>query len=150
MKFVVVVAGLALAGVQSASADAVASFVVTGDAIVRSLTGHAGDPARGEAIVKNRETGNCLICHAIPDPTERFQGEIGPDLTGVGARLSAAQIRLRLVDPTRLDPRAVMPAYHRIEGFHAVDPRFAGRPVLSAAEIEDVVAYLSSLKEAPR
>ena len=130
-----------------AQAAAVARFVVSGDAIERPLDGRVGDPRRGEAVVRDRETGNCLICHAIPVADERFQGEIGPPLVGVGARLSPAQIRLRVVDPTRLNPRAIMPAYHRVDGLVRVDPRWAGRPVLDAQEIEDVVAYLSTLKD---
>lgn len=123
----------------------VAAFRVTGDAIEAPLDGRVGDPARGEAVVRDRESGNCLICHAIPLPQERFQGEIGPPLAGVGARLSPGQIRLRIVDPTRLNPRAIMPAYHRVDGLVRVDPRWAGRPVLDAQAVEDVVAYLSGL-----
>jgi sulfur-oxidizing protein SoxX len=98
-------------------------------------------------VVRNRETANCLICHSIPDPSEPFMGEVGPPLAGVGARLSPGQIRLRVVDPTRVNPAAAMPAYHRAEGLVNVDPRWHGRPVLSAREIEDVVAYLATLKE---
>jgi sulfur-oxidizing protein SoxX len=123
----------------------IARFVVAGDAIEAPLDGRIGDPARGQAVVRDRETGNCLICHSIPVPQELFQGEIAPPLAGVGARLSPAQIRLRVVDPTRLNPRAIMPAYHRIDGLQRVDARWAGRPVLDAQAIEDVVAYLSTL-----
>lgn len=128
------------------SGSAVARFVVSGDAIETPLDARVGDAARGEALVRNRETGNCLICHAIPVPQERFQGEIGPPLAGVGARLTPGQIRLRVVDPTRLNPRAIMPAYHRIDGLVRVDPRWAGRPVLDAQGVEDVVAYLVTLR----
>jgi sulfur-oxidizing protein SoxX len=124
----------------------VARFVVSGDRIDAPLDGRRGEAARGERIVRDRETGNCLICHAIPVPAEPFQGEIGPPLAGVGARLTPAQIRLRVVDPTRLHPEAIMPAYHRVDGLRRVDPRFAGRPVLDAQEVEDVVAYLSGLR----
>lgn len=125
----------------------VAPFVVTGDAIEAPLVTLEPDATRGGLIVRNRETANCLICHAIPDARERFMGDLGPPLAGVGARLSAGQIRLRLVDPTRLNPSAIMPAYHRTEGLRHVDARYLGRPVLTAMEIEDVVAYLASLKE---
>lgn len=130
----------------TASAE-VARFRVTGDAIEAPLVAAPASAARGEAIVKNRETANCLICHAIPDPRERFMGDVGPSLAGVGARLTPGQIRLRLVDPTRLNPEAIMPAYHRTDGLTRVDARHAGRPVLTAMEIEDVVAYLARLKE---
>ncbi len=129
------------------AASQVAPFAVSGDAITAPLGGLVGDPARGAAVVRNRETANCLICHAIPDPREAFMGEVGPPLAGVGARLDAGQIRLRLVDPTRINPGAIMPAYHRVDGLVNVDPRFRGRPVLGAQEIEDVVAYLLTLRE---
>lgn len=147
MRFcpVLLVALLLLAA--TAVASGVAPFVVAGDAIEAPLGGHAGNPARGEAVVRNREGANCLICHAIPGTAERFMGDIGPSLAGVADRLSPGQVRLRLVDPTMLNPNAVMPAYHRTEGLVRVEPRFAGRPVLGAQEIEDVVAYLATLKE---
>jgi sulfur-oxidizing protein SoxX len=125
----------------------VARFIVIGDAIEAPLTASPADAARGGAILRNRETANCLICHSIPDARERFMGDIGPPLAGVGSRLTPGQIRLRLVDPTRLNPEAIMPAYHRTEGLRHVDARYLGRPVLSAMEIEDVVAYLAGLKE---
>jgi sulfur-oxidizing protein SoxX len=142
-------AGLALATLLVAlpAAGSVAPFTVTGDAIEAPLEGRRGDPSRGEAVVKNRETANCLICHAIPDPHERFMGDIGPPLQGIGTRLTPGQIRLRLVDPTLLNPRAIMPAYHRIAGLTHVDERYRGRPVLTAQEIEDVVAWLATLKD---
>lgn len=130
------------------SAAAVEPFTVDGDAIRNPLGGYAGNVARGRAIVLDRSNGNCLICHTVPnEPSELFQGTIGPGLAGVGARLSPGQIRLRLVDQRRLNPATVMPPYHRVEGLVRVAPRFAGRPVLEAQQIEDVVAYLASLKE---
>jgi sulfur-oxidizing protein SoxX len=130
----------------SASAQ-VAPFVVTDDAIPAPLAGLAGDASRGAAVVKNRETANCLICHSIPDPRERFMGDIGPPLAGVGSRLTPGQLRLRLVDPTLLNPAVAMPAYHRIAGLTRVDEQYRGQPVLTAQEIEDVVAYLATLKD---
>lgn len=141
------VAALILLAAALPAAGQVAAFVVTGDAIEAPLDGLSGDAARGAAVVRNRETANCLICHAIPDPRERFMGDVGPPLAGVGARLSAGQIRLRLVDPTLLNPAAIMPAYHRVAGLVRVDERYRGRPVLSAQEIEDAVAWLTTLKE---
>jgi sulfur-oxidizing protein SoxX len=129
------------------AAGQVADFTVSGDAIAAPLDGLTGDAARGAAVVRNRGTANCLICHSIPDPSARFMGDVGPPLDGVGARLSAGQIRLRLVDPTRVNPAAIMPPYHRTEGLTNVAERFRGRPVLTAQEIEDVVAYLTTLRE---
>ena len=105
-----------------------------------------GDPVRGMAIVLDRRTGYCLICHKVPIPDEFFQGDVGPDLSGVGSRLSAAQIRLRLVDAARLNPATLMPPYHRTSGLKRVPERYRGMVVLSAQEVEDVVAWLSTLR----
>ena len=116
------------------------------DGLPESLTGARGDPVRGRAVVANRQVGLCLLCHAGPFPEERFQGTIAPDLNGIGARLSEAQIRARIVDPGRFNPSTIMPAYYRTEGLARVAPSFRGKPILTAAQIEDVVAYLASLK----
>lgn len=131
----------------AAQAEDIAAFTVAGDAIAAPLRGLDGDVVRGAGVVRNREKGNCLICHSVSDPLERFQGNLAPTLDGVGSRLTAGQIRLRLVDPTLVNTRAIMPAYHRIAGFRHVDARYAGQPVLGAQEIEDAVAYLSSLRD---
>jgi sulfur-oxidizing protein SoxX len=125
----------------------VARFTVVGDAIPEPLSGVPGDPARGRQIVLDRELGNCLICHQVPEAGEPFQGDLGPNLAGVGRRLNRGQIRLRLVDQSRLNPATVMPPYHRIDGLNRVAAPYRGRPVLSAEQIEDVVAYLATLKE---
>ena len=117
-----------------------------GDSIPVSLTGAKGDPARGRAIVANRQVGLCLLCHSGPFPEERFQGNLAPDLTSVGARFSEGQIRLRIVDSTRLNPRSIMPAYYKSDGLTRVAPAFRGKTVLTAEQIEDIVAYLLTLK----
>jgi len=105
-----------------------------------------GDPLRGRAIVADRQQGLCLLCHSGPFPEERFQGDLAPTLAGVGARLSEADLRLRLVDPARFNPQTLMPAYGRSDGLTRVAGPFRGKPLLSAAQIEDVVAYLATLK----
>ncbi len=115
------------------------------DAIPASLTGAKGDAARGRAIVANRQVGLCLLCHTGPFPEERFQGSLAPDLRNA-ARLSAGQIRLRIVDPARVNPDSIMPAYFRGEGLTRVAPAFRGKTILTAEQIEDVVAYLLTLK----
>ena len=117
------------------------------DAIADPLTGTRGDPVRGRAIVVNRQVGLCLLCHSGPFPEERFQGTLAPDLRGVGARLSEGQLRLRMVDSARVNPTTIMPPYHRTAGLTRVAPAFRGKPVLSAAEIEDVVAFLATLRD---
>ncbi|TMK24254.1 MAG: sulfur oxidation c-type cytochrome SoxX [Actinobacteria bacterium] len=117
------------------------------DAIPKSLTGARGDPARGRAIVVNRQVGLCLLCHSGPFPEERFQGNLAPDLAGAGKRASEGQLRLRIVDSSRINPTTIMPAYHRTEGLVRVAPALRGKPILSAEQIEDVVAFLMTLKD---
>jgi sulfur-oxidizing protein SoxX len=116
------------------------------DAIIDSLTGTRGDPARGRAIVANRQVGLCLLCHSGPFPEERFQGNLAPDLRGAGTRWSEGQLRLRIVDSRRVNPETIMPAYHRTDGLVRVAPAWRNRPILSAEQIEDVVAYLTTLR----
>jgi sulfur-oxidizing protein SoxX len=117
------------------------------DAIPRSLTGAPGDPVRGRVIVASRQVGLCLLCHSGPFPEERFQGDLAPDLRGAGRRWSEGQLRLRLVDPARLNPATIMPAYHRTEGLVRVAPASRGKPILTAEQIEDVVAFLTTLTD---
>jgi L-cysteine S-thiosulfotransferase len=116
------------------------------DGMPAPLSGAKGDPARGRAIVVDRQLGLCLLCHSGPFPEERFQGNIGPDLNGIGARLSEGQIRLRVADPGRLNPATLMPAYFRSEGLTRVAPAFEGKSLLGAEQVEDVVAFLMTLK----
>ena len=117
------------------------------DAMPQSLTGAKGDPARGRAIVANRQVGLRLLCHSGPFPDERFQGNLAPDLRGAGARWSEGQLRLRIVDSSRVNPASIMPAYHRTEGLVRVGPAWRGKPILTAEQIEDVVAYLMTLRD---
>jgi sulfur-oxidizing protein SoxX len=124
----------------------VAGNAFASDSIPASLTGAKGDPARGRAIVANRQVGLCLLCHSGPIPEERFQGNLAPDLTAVGARLSEGQIRQRVVDPTKVNPQSIMPAYYKSEGLVRVAPAYRGKTVLTAEQIEDIVAYLSTFK----
>jgi len=117
------------------------------DALPDSLTGSRGDPARGRAIVANRQVGMCLLCHRGPFPEERFQGDLAPDLRGAGARWTEGQLRLRIVDSGRINAATIMPAYHRTQGLVRVAPAFRGKPILSAEQIEDVVAFLTTLRD---
>jgi sulfur-oxidizing protein SoxX len=119
-------------------------YDVQGDAIPTPFTDTPGDAARGREVVAAR-LASCLYCHAVPGP-ERFMGTIGPGLAGVGGRYTPGQLRLRVADPTRVNPAAVMPAYFRVDGLDGVAQNLRGRPILSAQELEDVVAYLSTLK----
>ena len=134
-------------GVASlADGRAVASYAIVDDAIPRPLTATPGDAARGRAIVANRQVGLCLLCHTGPFPEERFQGNLAPDLAGVGERWSTGQLRLRVVDSRRLNPQTIMPSYHRTEGLVRVGRAWRGRPVLDAQQVEDVVAFLATLR----
>jgi sulfur-oxidizing protein SoxX len=117
------------------------------DAIEQPLTATPGDPARGRAIVGSRQQGLCLLCHRGPFPDERLQGTIATDLAGAGLRWSAGQLRLRIVDGRRLNPDSVMPAFHRTEGLQRVGRAWQGKPVLDAQQVEDVVAFLLTLKD---
>ena len=124
-----------------------AANAVAADSISESLTGARGDPARGRAIVVNRHLGLCLLCHSGPFQEQRFQGELAPDLKGAGGRLSEGQLRLRIVDFSRVNAATIMPAYYRTEGLTRVAPAFQGKTVLSAEQIEDVVAFLTTLRD---
>ncbi len=139
---------LALATPPAQAGDSLVPATIVGDAIPEPLTATPGDPARGRAIVADRTRGLCLLCHAGPFPEERFQGNLAPDLAGVGARLSPGQLRLRLVDGRTLNPDTIMPSYYSVAGLARVGRAWQGRPILNAAEIEDVVAFLATLREA--
>jgi L-cysteine S-thiosulfotransferase len=136
-----------MGGILDTQAEALRPFNVVGDAIPESLTGMPGNPERGRAIVVNRQVGLCLLCHTGPFPDERFQGTLAPDLAGAGARASEGQLRLRIVDASRLKPDTIMPPYYRVEGLTRVAPAFQGKPILTAEQIEDVVAFLMTLRE---
>jgi sulfur-oxidizing protein SoxX len=122
------------------------TYAVIGDAIPGSLTGTQGDALRGRALVLNRAS-TCILCHSGPFPEEKFQGDLAPDLAGSGSRWSQGQLRLRLVDAGRLNPATIMPSYYRVDGLQRVGPAWRGKPILSAEQIEDMVAYLMTLRE---
>jgi sulfur-oxidizing protein SoxX len=136
---------LAGAAVTPASSE-LAHYTISGDAIPASLTGTKGDATRGRAIVANRNAGLCLLCHSGPFPEDRFQGNIGPDLSGAGSRWSEGQLRLRIVDASKFNPDTIMPPFYRIDRLSRVPTAYRDKPVLTAVEIEDVVAYLMTLK----
>ena len=141
-------AGFALAAVMAACAAAAAqalpSYRVDGDAI-RERLAEPGDASRGKQVVASRDS-NCLLCHSVPDAGTRIMGNLGPPLTGVGARLSEAQLRLRIVDSLRLNPETIMPSYYRMDGLKQVGEAWRGKPVLTAQQVEDTVAYLLTLR----
>lgn len=137
-------AALVLPG--AAGAQALRTYVVSGDAIAEPLTGMPGDATRGRALVLER-TSTCILCHSGPFPEAKFQGDLAPSLAGAGRRWSEGQLRLRLVDASRLNPATIMPSYYRIEGLVRVGQAWRGKPILSAEQIENMVAYLMTLRE---
>lgn len=137
---------LALLWPVAAAGEPLVPYRVVDGGIPGSLSGAPGDPARGRAIVTDRRVGLCLLCHSGPFPEEPFQGELAPDLAGTGERLSAAELRLRLVDSRKLDPGSIMPSYYRVDGLQRVGEAWLGQPILAAEQIEDVVAFLVTLR----
>jgi sulfur-oxidizing protein SoxX len=138
------VAAHALPG--TALAQALQPYVVVDDGIPASLTVAPGDVAQGRALVLNR-TSTCILCHSGPFPEEKFQGDLAPNLAGSGGRWTPGQLRLRIVDGSRLNPATIMPSYYRVDGLQRVGTSWRGKPILSAEQIEDIVAYLATLRE---
>jgi L-cysteine S-thiosulfotransferase len=136
----------ALALPCTASAQTPVSDRVVGVGIPDSLTGVAGDAAHGRALVLDRTT-TCILCHSGPFPETRFQGDLAPDLAGAGNRWSTSQLRLRLVDAAHFNPDTIMPFYYRTDGFVRVGRNWTGKPILNAAQIEDIVAFLATLRD---
>ena len=129
-----------------AAAFIAVAFVVVADGIPQPLTDVPGNAVRGRAVVVNRQQGLCLLCHSGPFDEEPAQGNLASNLSGTGSRFSAAQLRLRVADARRLDPAGLMPSMHRTDGLTRVAPAWQGQPVLSAQQVEDVVAFLQTLK----
>jgi sulfur-oxidizing protein SoxX len=143
------IAALVAAGLTfscGARAEELVPYKIVGDGIAESLTGSPGDATRGRALVLARTT-TCILCHSGPFPETRFQGDLAPELTRTGNRWSAGQLRLRLVDASRFNAETIMPSYYRNDGLIRVGRNFAGKPILSAAEIEDIVAFLATLRD---
>jgi sulfur-oxidizing protein SoxX len=129
-----------------AVAQSLVSYTVSGDGIDQSLTDTPGDATRGRALIAERSS-TCILCHSAPLPEVRFQGDLAPNLAGAGRRWSIPQLRLRLVDASRLNPATIMPSYYRVDGLQRVGRPWQGKPILSAEQIEDIVAYLATLRE---
>jgi L-cysteine S-thiosulfotransferase len=124
----------------------IVQFQVIADGIPDAIGGAMGDAARGRALILAHESVNCLVCHGLPDPGVRFSGNLGPTLGGIARTLSVAQLRLRVVDNMRVHPATIMPSYYRVEGFDRVAGAYRGKPILDAKQVEDIVAYLATLK----
>jgi sulfur-oxidizing protein SoxX len=130
----------------ASAAEGLQIYTVVGDGIPDSLTGAPGDATRGRALVLDRAS-TCILCHGGPFPETRFQGDLAPNLAGAGARWTEGQLRLRLVDASRFNPTTIMPSYYRVDGLQRVGRNWQGKPILTAEQIEDIVAYLVSLRD---
>lgn len=139
--------GLALVACDTPSPPLIPISAIVDDSLPVPLTPTAGDVNRGVAVFVSRETGHCILCHAVDALDAEFQGTVGPPLTAVGDRLSTAQLRLRVIDYQRVVPGALMPSYYRVDDLYQVLDTYADTPILTAQQVEDVVAYLGSLKD---
>jgi L-cysteine S-thiosulfotransferase len=129
------------------SDDGLGRYHISNGTIPEPLTAQPGDPDRGRRIVLDRDGGDCTICHAMPLPQREFHGTIGPPLDGIGRRATSGALRLRLVDPKAFNAETIMPAYYKVTGLHRVLDRYRTRPILTAQQIEDVIAYLLTLTD---
>ena len=105
-----------------------------------------GDPQRGAEIVRSRSSGLCVLCHALPGVPRVHAGTLGPDLAGVGARYSPAQLRERLEAPERFNPDTVMPSVTRRDAFSRAAVGRAGQPLLNEQQLQDVLSHLATLR----
>jgi sulfur-oxidizing protein SoxX len=135
---------LTVAACATGIPDSFPPYQISGEEIREPLAGLAGNAARGRDVLLGRD-GNCLLCHAVPETGARFMGNLGPPLSGIGARLSAGKLRLRIVDSRRLNTDTIMPPYFSAEGLNQATVVQRGEPVLTAQQVEDLVAYLLTL-----
>ena len=158
MKLTTITLAAVVALTTAATAETVAPADVQYDdygAVAASLTGVAGDAANGAVVMKTKSKGNCIACHAVSALNDApFHGEVGPELDGVGDRWSSAELRGILSNAKITFDGTVMRAYYKVDGFIRPGNAYTGKaadgalsPLLSAQDIEDVVAFLSTLKE---
>ena len=122
--------------------------IVDSTSIPAALTGAPGDPAAGAKAIAGRSLGNCLACHAISKlADEPFHGDVGPSLDGVASRYTPAELRLQIVNNKIVNPDSVMPGFFTTGDLVGVRKQFEGKTILTAQQVEDVVAFLSTLKE---
>jgi len=122
-------------------------YTMKDDAIPDPIRGLKGNPAKGKKLAINGAKGNCLACHQMPIPEEEFHGEVGPSLLGLGSRYNEGQIRMRIVNIQELIPSSLMPPFYKNPAeLTQVAKKFQGQTILTAQEVEDVVAYLTTLK----
>ncbi len=130
---------------DSVSAMEMAKYKIVGKSIPKSLTGKPGDPKKGRKLAINRRKGNCLACHTMPAPEQADHGNIGVTLFGVAKRYKKGELRLRLVNPKIVNPDTIMPAYYKTNGLNRVQKKWKGKTIISAQEVEDILAYVMTL-----
>lgn len=141
---------LLLPASMAISADVAPDAVEFEDSsVVASLTGGAGDPVAGAAVFKDRSLGNCLACHANADmEKELFHGNVGPSMDGVADRWKPEELRAIVTNSKQVfGEETVMPGFYSLEVGKNVGEQFVGKTILTAQQVEDVVAYLATLKE---
>ena len=143
--FLALFAAASFAACLPAGAEGLNPYTVVGDSIPGSLTGTKGDATRGRGLIVARSS-TCILCHSGPFPEQAFQGDLATILSGSGSRWSEGQLRLRLVDASHLNPATIMPSYYRLDGLTRVGNAWRDKPILSAEQIEDIVAYLVTLR----
>jgi len=143
--FVLFLNGLISWAANTTEHNTLQNYQISANRINVPLTPVPGDTFRGRAIVAGRD-GNCLACHSAPIPEQQFHGNLGPDLAEVGSYYDAGQLRLRLVNPKKLNPDTIMPAFYRTAGLKQVSRHYTNQPILNAQQIEDVISYLLTLK----
>ncbi len=142
------IAALLLAAGPAFAETAAMDVVFEDGAVAESLTGVAGDAANGRVVFANRSKGNCLACHENTDWSEQlFHGEVGPPLDGAGDRWTEAELRGLLANSKKMFEDTIMPSFYRTSGFNRTLEKFEGATILTAQEVEDVLAYLQTLVE---
>lgn len=146
---VLITSSILICGIDpvTASEQSYCSWKIEDYQIKKTLCGLKGNVKRGRKLVIERNKGNCLACHKMPIPEQDFHGELGPDLSGVGARYPAGMLRLQIVDEKKINPATIMPGFYvKPDTLHNVAEKFNGKTPLNAQEVEDIVAYLLTLK----
>lgn len=149
MKRTIVAITALVLGSTSAYAEVVAptNVMFEDGAVSKSLTGTPGDAAAGAKAFSNRKQGNCLACHANTDMADQpFHGEVGPSLDGVATRWTEAELRGIVANSKKTFEGTIMPAFYITEGYNRPLEKFEGKSVLTAQQVEDIVAYLMTLK----
>lgn len=150
MKYLALIGTCAALSASAVFAESVMPSKVMFDdgAVSASLSGAMGDPVEGRKVFANRKLGNCLACHVNADLDEQpFHGEVGPALDGAGSRWEEAELRGIVANAKMMFDGTIMPAFYIDAGYTRNLEKFEGKSILSAQQVEDVVAYLKTLTD---